>query len=140
MRLITMAGNKRLFGRSAKISRLFAFAVLICLGLGSRLAAEDLDQKFDGLVVARRSVQIVPQINGVVSRILFAAGQRVAQGDVLFEPNADALQIDVSTAQAELAEARARLTLAEDEAGRQAQLLAAHAGVAASMKQNGQRR
>jgi len=135
MRLTTMAWNKRSFGRCAKISRLFTLAVLICSGLGNRLAAEDLEQKFDGLVVARRSVQVVPQINGVVSRILFAAGQRVAQGDVLFELNADALQIDESTAQAELAEARARLTLAEDEAGRQAQLLAAHAGVAARTKQ-----
>src|SRR5215471_19685243 len=44
MRLITMVGNRRLFGGSAKISRLFALVVLICLGLGSRLVAEDLDR------------------------------------------------------------------------------------------------
>jgi membrane fusion protein (multidrug efflux system) len=137
MRLITMAWNKRSFGRSAKLARLFTLVVLACSGFDNRLAAEDLEQKFEGLVVARRSVQVVPQINGVVSRILFAAGQSVAQGDVLFELNADALQIDVSTAQADLAEARARLALAEDEAGRQAQLSAAHAGVAARTKQTG---
>ena len=71
----------------------------------------------------RQWVQVVPQINGVVSRILFVPGQRVSKGDVLFEMDADEFAIDVRIAQSELDEARARLSLAQDAAERQAQLL-----------------
>jgi membrane fusion protein, multidrug efflux system len=118
-----------------KLSCLLALVVVIWSQARDRLAAEDFEQNFTGLVVARLWVQVVPEINGKVSRILFAPGQRVAQGDVMFELDPDALRIDVGTAQADLAEALARLKLAEDEAERQAQLSAVHAGVAARTKQ-----
>ena len=65
----------------------------------------------------------MPKVDGVVSRILFAPGQRVSEGDVLFELDADDYAIDVRIAQSELAEARARLSMAEDAAERQAELL-----------------
>ena len=41
-------------------------------------AAEALELKFDGTVVARQFMQVAPQVNGAVSRILFVPGQRVA--------------------------------------------------------------
>jgi membrane fusion protein (multidrug efflux system) len=87
------------------------------------IASEALEQKFDGVVVPRQLVQVVPQVNGVVSRILFVPGQHVSKGDVLFEKDADDFAIDARIAQAELDEARARLSLAQDAAARQAQLL-----------------
>ena len=68
-------------------------------------------------------VQVVPKVDGVISRILFAPGQRVSKGDALFEMDADDYAIDVRIAQSELAEARARLSMAEDAAERQADLL-----------------
>jgi membrane fusion protein, multidrug efflux system len=127
--------QRKWFGCRAKVSWLLALAIVIWSQAQDRLVADDLEQKFTGLVVARLWVQVVPEINGKVSRILFVPGQRVARGDVLFELDPDALRIDVSTAQADLAEALARLKLAEDEAGRQAQLSAVHAGTVARTKQ-----
>jgi RND family efflux transporter MFP subunit len=91
------------------------------------IASEALEQKFDGVVVPSQWVQVVPQVNGVVSRILFVPGQRVSKGDVLFEMDADDFAIDVRIAQAELDEASARLSLAKDAAERQEQLLTQNA-------------
>ena len=87
------------------------------------MASEALEQRFDGVVVPRQWVQVVPQVNGVVSRILFEPGQHVSKGDVLFELDPDNFAIDVRIAQSELDEARAHLSLAEDAAQRQARLL-----------------
>jgi len=96
------------------------FVLFVAIWLISRLgiASEALEQKFDGVVVPREWVQVVPQINGVVSRILFMPGQRVSKGDILFEMDDDDFAIDVRIAQAELDEARARLNLAKDAAER----------------------
>ena len=107
-------------GRAACV---FALSVVIWLIPHVGLASEALEQKFDGIVVPRLWVQVVPQVDGVISRILFVPGQRVSKGDVLFEMNADDFAIDVRTAQSELDEARAHLSLAEDAAERQAVLL-----------------
>ena len=99
----------------------FATAVVIWLLPRLGLASEVLEQKFDGVVKARLWVQVVPQVDGVIRRILFAPGQRVSKGDVLFET--DDFAIDVRIAQAELDKSRARLGMAEDAAGRQAELI-----------------
>ena len=67
-----------------------------------------------------------------------ASGQRVSQGDVLFELDAEVLQDRsprVPPIQSELDEARARLSLAADEAARQAQLMEHNAAPAARAKQ-----
>ena len=111
------------FHSRARAACVFALSIVIWLIPRLGIASEALEQKFDGVVVPRQWVQVVPQVNGVVSRILFVPGQRVSKGDVLFEMDADDFAIDVRIAQAELDEARARLSLAKDAAERQAQLL-----------------
>jgi RND family efflux transporter MFP subunit len=111
------------FHSRARASSVFALSIVIWLIPRVGIASEALEQKFDGVVVPRQWVQVVPQVNGVVSRILFVPGQRVSKGDVLFEMDADDFAIDVRIAQSELDEARARLSMAEDVAARQAQLL-----------------
>ncbi len=69
-------------------------------------------------MVARQFMQVAPQVSGAVSRILFVPGQRVAQEDVLFELDADVFKIDVSAAQSELDEARAKQTAIEAQIAR----------------------
>jgi membrane fusion protein, multidrug efflux system len=136
-----MAGGSRNgFAKGIRVGRsmvawLAALSALIWLLPCDGLAAEALELKFDGTVVARQFMQVAPQVSGAVSRILFVPGQRVAQGDVLFELDADVFKIDVSAAQSELDEARARLSLAADEAARQAQLMEHSATPAARAKQ-----
>jgi multidrug efflux pump subunit AcrA (membrane-fusion protein) len=72
----------------------FVFMLSVVIGLIPRhgIASEALEQTFDGVVLPNQWVQVVPQVNGVVSRILFAPGQHVSKGDVLFEMDADDLQ------------------------------------------------
>src|SRR5215475_14499397 len=107
----------------ARIGLIFALSVVICWIPGFGFASEFLEQKFDGIVVPRLWVQVTPQIHGVISRILFAPGQRVSKGEPLFEIQPDDFAISVRIAQAELDESRARLSMAEDAVGRQRQLL-----------------
>ncbi|MBV9517048.1 MAG: efflux RND transporter periplasmic adaptor subunit [Hyphomicrobiales bacterium] len=111
------------FHSRARSACVFALSIAIWLFPRVGIASEAFEQKFDGVVVPRQWVQVVPQVNGVLSRILFVPGQHVSKGDVLFEMDADAFAIDVRIAQSELDEARARLSLAEDAAARQARLL-----------------
>jgi membrane fusion protein (multidrug efflux system) len=111
------------FHSRASAACVFALSIVIWLIPRVGIASEALEQRFDGVVVPCQWVQVVPQVNGVISRILFVPGQRVSKGDVLFEMDADDFAIDVRIAQSELDEARARLSLAEDAAARQAQLL-----------------
>lgn len=105
-------------------SRLAAAGIaVLCATSCAALSAEVLEQEFDGVVAPRLWVQAVPQVDGVISRILVAPGQRVAKGAILFEMDGEEFAIDVRIADADLAEARARLSLAEDAAQRQAELL-----------------
>jgi membrane fusion protein, multidrug efflux system len=110
---------------AARLSTLLAIVCIFALYLMSfaALGSEVLEQKFEGVVAPRLWVQVVPQVDGVISRILVAPGQHVSRGDTLFEMDAEEFAIDVRIAQADLAEARARLSLAEDAAERQAELL-----------------
>jgi len=113
------------FRGRARVGLIYALSVVICIYWLPRFgfASEVLEQKFDGIVVPRLWVQVTPQINGVISRILFAPGQRVSKGDPLFEMDPGDFAINVRIAQAELDESRARLRIAEDAAGRQRLLL-----------------
>jgi RND family efflux transporter MFP subunit len=111
------------FNSRARAARVLALSIVIWLIPPVGIASEALEQKFDGVVVPRQWVQVVPQINGVVTRILFVPGQRVSKGDLLFEMDADDFAIDVRIAQSELDEARARLSLAQDASERQARLV-----------------
>lgn len=107
----------------ARAGLIVALSVIICWIPNVAPASEALEQKFDGIVVPHLWVQVVPQIHGVISRILFEPGQRVSKGDVLFDIDPGDLAIDVRIAQAELDESSARVGLAEDAAGRQRELL-----------------
>jgi membrane fusion protein (multidrug efflux system) len=111
------------FHSLASAACVFALSTVIWLIPRVGIASEALDQKFDGVVVPCQWVQVVPHEDGVVSRVLFEPGQRVSKGDVLFEMEDDDFALDVRMAQSELDEARNRLSLAEDVAARQAQLL-----------------
>ena len=73
---------------------------------GAVRGSEVLEQTFDGIVAPRLWVQVVPQVDGVISRILVTQGQHVSKGDILFEIDLEAFAIDVRLAQSELAEAR----------------------------------
>ena len=115
--MIASIGKKLLPSRS----QLWVVCVAVLpLIPGTVLGSDILEQKFDGIVVPRLWVQVVPQVDGVISRILVAPGQRVSKGDILFEMDPEAFAIDVRIAQSELAEARARLTMAEDAAAEDA--------------------
>jgi RND family efflux transporter MFP subunit len=107
----------------ARVGLIFALSVVICWIPRFGFASEILEQKFDGIVVPRLWVQVTPQIHGVISQILFAPGQRVSKGDPLFEIDPGDFAINVRIAQADLDESRARLSIAEDAAGRQRVLL-----------------
>ena len=95
------------FGQIAKIaserpasspSRLAAACVTILWMMSCTVfGAEVLEQKFDGVVAPRLWVQLVPQVDGVIGRILVAPGQRVAKGDILFEMDGQEYAIDVRT-------------------------------------------
>src|ERR1700734_2401926 len=117
------------FHSRANAACVFALSIVIWLIPRVGIASEALEQKFDGVVVPCQWVQVVPQVNGVVSRILFEPGQHVSKGDVLFEMEADDFALDVRMAQPELDEARARLSMAEDVAALQAQLLSQNATI-----------
>jgi membrane fusion protein, multidrug efflux system len=102
---------------------IFALSAFICWIPRFVTASAVLEQKFDGVVVPRLWVQVVPQIHGVISQISFTPGQSVAKGDVLFKIEPADFAIDVRLAQAELDESRAHLSMAEDSAARQKVLL-----------------
>jgi membrane fusion protein, multidrug efflux system len=107
--------------RAELVFALFAF---ICWIPRLVTASDVLEQKFDGVVVPRLWVQVVPQIHGVISKISFAPGQSVSKGDVLFEIEPDDFAINVRLAQAELDQSNAHLTMTEAAAARQKVLLA----------------
>src|ERR1700727_2412265 len=90
----------------ARAACVLALSIVIWLIPPVGRASEALEQKFDGVVVPR---------------------QWVSKGDVLFEMDEGDFTIDVRIAQSELDEARARLSMAEDAAARQARLLKQHA-------------
>ena len=68
------------FHSRARAARVLALSIVIWLIPRVGIASEALDQKFDGVVVPCQWVQVVPQVNGVVSRILFEPGQHVSKG------------------------------------------------------------
>ena len=68
-----------------------------------------------GTLLAEESVAIAPETSGRVAKVLFADGQAVEKGTPLF-------QFDTDLASSDLAEARARLRLAEANYERQQKL------------------
>ncbi|MEQ8824861.1 MAG: efflux RND transporter periplasmic adaptor subunit [Filomicrobium sp.] len=81
-----------------------------------------LEFEFPGQVEPLETARVSNQVDGIISQIHFAPGQFVKKGDVMFSISDTSYRIDVQTAEASLAEAKARLSLAEDIAKRQAEL------------------
>jgi RND family efflux transporter MFP subunit len=74
--------------------------------------------RFTGRTAAVDSVQVRARVWGYLQRINFTEGAEVKQGDVLFEIDASTYQTTVDQARARLTLAQAQLTLSEAEANR----------------------
>jgi membrane fusion protein (multidrug efflux system) len=99
-----------------------AFLLAILVASPQALAERRTEWTFAGRVVPRQTVEVANRINGVVHSIHVVSGQRVGQGDLLVSLDDADARIDLKVAEAELAEARARLDLANDLARRQREL------------------
>lgn len=77
----------------------------------SRIVKKSKDIRGIGTLRSDESVKIAPEISGRVVEVAFAEGQSVRQGDVI-------VKLDDALAQAELADAKARLVLAQANAAR----------------------
>ena len=86
------------------------------------LARTSLELSFKGRVEPWQRTEIANQMTGTVCEVHFNRGQRVQSGDLLYSIDDAAFRIDVQSARAALAEARARLALAKNVADRQARL------------------
>jgi multidrug efflux system membrane fusion protein len=82
---------------------------------------------FTGRVAAIETVELRPRVAGYIERVNFEEGQEVEKGDVLFEIDARSYRAELNAAQAELARARSRATLAGSEAARAQKLAQAQA-------------
>lgn len=79
---------------------------------------------FSGRLTAVESVAIKPLVSGTIHQVLFEEGQLVKQGDPLFVIDPRPHQATLKRAEAQLATARSRAKLAEDELQRAQQLVA----------------
>jgi multidrug efflux system membrane fusion protein len=79
---------------------------------------------FSGRLTAVESAAIKPLVGGTIQQVLFSEGQLVKKGDPLFVIDPRPHQASVKRAQAQLATARSRAKLAEDELNRSRQLVA----------------
>jgi membrane fusion protein (multidrug efflux system) len=79
--------------------------------------------EFVGNVEASKSVQVRPQVGGVIEARPFTEGQAVKPGEVLYRLDRTAYEADWRAANARLAEAKARLTNAEQSLTRFTALL-----------------
>jgi RND family efflux transporter MFP subunit len=84
-------------------------------------------EELTGRVEAIESVELRARVSGHLEKIHFHAGQEVAKGDVLFSIDPRWYRAQFDLAQAQAAQARARVDVAEREAKRAAELLAAAA-------------
>ncbi|MBA84953.1 MAG: efflux transporter periplasmic adaptor subunit [Rhodobacteraceae bacterium] len=66
-----------------------------------------------GRAVAFEQVDIRPRVGGAISEIVYAAGQRVAVGDVLFRLEDQTYRAEVASAEAEVALAQASISAAQ---------------------------
>jgi len=78
--------------------------------------------RFSGRLIPVESAQIKPLVSGTIQQVLFQDGQRVNKGDMLFVIDPRPHQAEEQSAQAQLATARSRAQLAQDELNRAKQL------------------
>jgi len=79
--------------------------------------------RFSGRLTAVDSAQIKPRVSGEIDQVLFEDGQLVDKGDVLFIIDPRPFEAAVQQAEAQLASARSRATLAKDELERASKLV-----------------
>jgi multidrug efflux system membrane fusion protein len=83
--------------------------------------------EFSGRVRAIDHVEIRPQVSGVIEQVYFSDGQMVKKGDMLFLIDPRPFQAALANAQAQVAGAQARLSLAQINQDRNKNLIASHA-------------
>ena len=79
--------------------------------------------EFSGRLAPVESAKIRPLVGGVIQKVLFAEGQQVEQGQPLFLIDPRPHQASVAEAEARLAVAQSRAKLAQDELKRSEQLV-----------------
>lgn len=79
--------------------------------------------EYVGQVAGTREVEIRARVTGIVEKRLYDEGARVAEGQILFRIDPAPIKARVAAAEAELAEAKARLRQAERESERLTPLL-----------------
>lgn len=82
-----------------------------------------LTAQMPGRVRASRVAEVRPQVNGLITERLFDEGTPVEQGDPLYKIDSDTYEADVALARAEVAQAKARMTVAEKAARRARELV-----------------
>lgn len=83
--------------------------------------------EFTGHLEAVDVVEVRPRVSGYVDRVAFKEGSEVRKGDVLFVIDPRPYQAEVDRAEAQLAQAKTRLALAQSEVERAKKLLTAQA-------------
>src|SRR3712207_2089271 len=67
--------------------------------------------EYKGTVAAAREAEVAPRLDGLLSKINFAAGQLVMEGDLLFEFGTRGKELALALAQATLKQTEAQLRL-----------------------------
>ena len=86
----------------------------------------DLQRELPGLVSARMVAEVRPQVGGIVKRILFTEGGKVAAGQQLYELDDALFRAALRSAEAARMRAQAGLESARSSAERGAELVKAH--------------
>src|SRR3712207_5132506 len=71
--------------------------------------------EYKATVAPARQAEVAPRLDGLLSKINFKAGQRVTQGDLLFEFGTKDKELTLALAQAALKQAEAQLRLRSEE-------------------------
>lgn len=87
---------------------------------------QELDE-FTGRVSAVETVELRPRVSGYVQRVVYAEGQEVRKGDLLFEIDPRPYRAALDRAQADLARAQAESRLANTQDARAVSLIEAKA-------------
>jgi multidrug resistance efflux pump len=104
-----------------RIQRLFSIAlivaVLVLVCFAAVLFFGKMDKKVEGFgtVSPGRQIGVAPRINGIIERTYVSEGERVSSNDTLFTIYSEEIEMEVKRSRNMLADARADLTIAEDE-------------------------
>lgn len=91
-----------------------------------KTSAVELQRELPGLVSARQVAEVRPQVGGIVKRVLFREGGRVAEGQQLYELDDAVYRVAQRSADANRMSAEAALETARRSADRGAELVKAH--------------